>query len=49
MPVSDSLEANIVDNKNVVETNLADQLKALKELYEDGHLSEENTLKQKRR
>ena len=41
-PGSDSLEANIVDKpKNVIETNLADQLKTLKELYEDGHLSEE--------
>ena len=41
-PSSHSLEANIIDKpKNVIETNLADQLKTLKELYEDGHLSEE--------
>ena len=41
-PGADNLEANIIDKpKNVVETNLAEQLKTLKELYEDGHLSEE--------
>ena len=49
-PGSDSLEANIVDKpKNVIETNLADQLKTLKELYEDGHLSEEEYTKAKKK
>ena len=49
-PGSDSLEANIIDKpKNVIETNLADQLKTLKELYEDGHLSEEEYTKAKKK
>ena len=49
-PGSDSLEANIIDKqKNIIETNLADQLKTLKELYEDGHLSEEEYTKAKKK
>ena len=47
-PGADNLEANIIDkSKKVAETNLADQLKTLKELYEDGHLSEEEFIKAK--
>ena len=49
-PGSDSLEANIIDKqKNVIETNLAYQLKTLKELYDDGHLSEEEYTKAKKK
>ena len=49
-PGSDSLEANIVDKqKNVIETNLADQLKTLTELYEDGHITEEEFTKAKKK
>ena len=49
-PGADSLEANIVDEpKKIVETNLADQLKTLKELYEDGHLTEEEYTKAKKK
>ena len=49
-PDSDKLEANIVDKqKNTIETNLADQLKTLKELYQDGHLSEEEYTKAKKK
>ena len=41
---------NLVDKpKNEIETNLADQLKTLKELYEDGHLSEEEYTKAKKK
>ena len=47
-PGADNLEANIKEKpKNISETNLADQLKTLKELYEDGHLSEEEYTKAK--
>ena len=49
-PGSDNLEANLVDKpNNIIETNLADQLKTLKELYEDGHLSEEEYTKAKKK
>ena len=49
-PGADNLEANIIDKpKNVVETNLAEQLKTLKDLYEDGHLSEEEYTKAKKK
>tara|TARA_B100000989_G_scaffold286751_1_gene255703 strand:- start:281 stop:739 length:459 start_codon:yes stop_codon:yes gene_type:complete len=49
-PGADNLKANIVDKpKNIVETNLADQLKTLKELYESGHLSEEEYTKAKKK
>ena len=49
-PDADNLEANIIDKpKNVVETNLAEQLKTLKDLYEDGHLSEEEYTKAKKK
>ena len=49
-PGADNLEANIVDKpKQIVETNLAEQLKTLKELYEDGHLSEEEYAKAKKK
>ena len=49
-PGSENLEANVVDEpKNIIETNLADQLKTLKELYEDGHLSEEEYTKAKKK
>ena len=47
---ADNLEANIIDKaKNVVELNLAEQLKTLKDLYEDGHLSEEEYTKAKKK
>ncbi len=49
-PGAENLEANIIDKpKNVVETNLAEQLKTLKDLYEDGHLSEEEYTKAKKK
>ena len=49
-PGADSLQVNLVDKpKNEIETNLADQLKTLKELYEDGHLSEEEYTKAKKK
>ena len=49
-PGADNLEVNIIDKpKNVAETNIADQLKTLKELYEDGHLSEEEYTKAKKK
>ena len=49
-PGAENLEANIIDKpKNVVETNLAEQLKSLKDLYEDGHLSEEEYTKAKKK
>ena len=49
-PGADNLEANIIDKaKNVVELNLAEQLKTLKDLYEDGHLSEEEYTKAKKK
>ena len=42
--------SSILDKpKNEIETNLADQLKNLKELYEDGHLSEEEYTKAKKK
>ena len=49
-PGADSLKVNLIDKpKNEIETNLADQLKTLKELYEDGHLSEEEYIKAKKK
>lgn len=49
-PGADNLKANIVDKpKNIIETNLANQLKTLKELYESGHLSEEEYTKAKKK
>ena len=49
-PGAENLEANIIDKtKNIVETNLAEQLKTLKDLYEDGHLSEEEYTKAKKK
>ena len=49
-PGAENLEANIIDKpKNVVETSLAEQLKTLKDLYEDGHLSEEEYTKAKKK
>ena len=49
-PGANNLEANIVDKpKNITETNLADQLETLKELYEGGHLSEEEYTKAKKK
>ena len=49
-PGADGLEANIIDKpQNIIETNLADQLKTLKELYEDRHLSEEEYTKAKKK
>ena len=49
-PGADNLEANIIDKpKNIVEPNLAEQLKTLKDLYEDGHLSEEEYTKAKKK
>ena len=49
-PGADNLKTNIVDKpENIIETNLADQLKTLKELYESGHLSEEEYIKAKKK
>ena len=51
-PGADDLKANITDKpikKNVNGLNLADQLKTLKELYEDGHLSDEEYTKAKKK
>ena len=51
-PGADDLKANITDKpikKNVNSSNLADQLKTLKELYEDGHLSDEEYTKAKKK
>jgi len=49
-PGANKLETNIIDKpKNVVETNLADQLETLKDLYENGHLSEEEYTKAKKK
>ena len=49
-PGAENLEANIIEKpKNIVETNLAEQLKTLKDLYEDGHLSEEEYTKAKKK
>ena len=49
-PGAENLKANIIDKpKSVVETNLAEQLKTLKDLYEDGHLSEEEYTKAKKK
>ena len=49
-PGAENLEANLIDKpKNVVETSLAEQLKTLKDLYEDGHLSEEEYTKAKKK
>ena len=49
-PGADNLESNIVDKPtNIIKTNLADQLETLKELYEGGHLSEEEYTKAKKK
>ena len=51
-PGADDLKANITDKSiknNVNGSNLADQLKTLKELYEDGHLSDEEYTKAKKK
>ena len=51
-PGADKLKAKILDKpkkENISESNLADQLKTLKELYEDGHLSDEEYTKAKKR
>ena len=51
-PGADDLKANITDKpikKNVNSSNLADQLKTLKELYEDGQLSDEEYTKAKKK
>ena len=49
---ADELKAKLIDKpikENVSESNLADQLKTLKELYEDGHLSDEEYTKAKKK
>ena len=49
---ANDLKAKITDKpitKNVIGSNLADQLKTLKELYEDGHLSDEEYTKAKKK
>ena len=51
-PGEDDLKAKITDKpikENISESNLADQLKTLKELYEDGHLSDEEYTKAKKK
>ena len=51
-PGAEDLKAKIADKpikENVSGSNLADQLKTLKELYEDGHLSEEEYTKAKKK
>ena len=51
-PGAEDLKAKIADKpikENVSGSNLADQLKTLKELYEDGHLSEEEYTKAKQK
>ena len=49
-PGAENLEAIIIDKpKNVVEPNFGEQLKTLKDLYEDGHLSEEEYTKAKKK
>ena len=51
-PGADDLKAKITDKpikENISESNLADQLKTLKELYEDGHLSDEEYTKAKKK
>ena len=51
-PGAEDLKVKISDKpikENVSGSNLADQLKTLKELYEDGHLSEEEYTKAKKK
>ena len=51
-PGAEELKVKISDKpikENVSGSNLADQLKTLKELYEDGHLSEEEYTKAKKK
>ena len=51
-PGADKLKAKIIgkpQKKNIGESNLADQLKTLKELYENGHLSDEEYAKAKKK
>ena len=51
-PGADDLKAKLIDKpikENVSGSNLADQLKTLKELYEDGHLSDEEYTKAKKK
>ena len=51
-PGAEDLKAKIADKpikENVSGSNLADQLKTLKELYEDGHLSDEEYAKAKKK
>ena len=51
-PGADDLKAKLIDNptkENISGSNLADQLKTLKELYEDGHLSDEEYTKAKKK
>ena len=49
---ADDLKAKLIDKptkENLSGSNLADQLKTLKELYEDGHLSDEEYTKAKKK
>ena len=51
-PGADDLKAKITDKpikENISGQNLADKLKTLKELYEDGHLSDEEYTKAKKK
>ena len=51
-PGADDLKAKITDKQikeNISQSNLVDQLKALKELYDDGHLSDEEYTKAKKK
>ena len=51
-PGADDLKAKLIDKpiqENISGSNLADQLKTLKELYEDGHLSDEEYAKAKKK
>ena len=49
---ADDLKAKLIDKptkENISGSNVADQLKTLKELYEDGHLSDEEYTKAKKK
>ena len=51
-PGADDLKAKLIDKptkENISGPNLADQLKILKQLYEDGHLSDEEYTKAKKK
>ena len=51
-PGADDLKTKIIGKQtkeNISGSNLADQLKTLKELYEDGHLSDEEYTKAKKK